>query len=428
MTTLRYDSYRSDEKYTHYLFRFPAKFHPPVLRRLIDLYSDQGDQLLDPFCGSGTLLVEALLNNRHAIGVDVDPLSILISRAKARPIGRRRLTKGLSAIQRLVQPVRRSEAEYDRLIHNDFSDSAVARLRSAFAIPDIPNIHHWFRNYVSIDLARLRSAILAAQCEPDLRRFFLACFASIIRNASNADPVPVSGLEVTAHMRMLDEAGRRIDPFELFECKALREIEGMAELWESATRVRINVRIGDATRLAALVTPGTVDVVMTSPPYNIAVDYYRRHTLEMYWLGLVNSHDDRLRLLPRYLGRVGVRTRSHRLRVEVENKYLLSLLKHAEGISPVRARALKHYAVSMEKVLTGIYGVLKRKGIAVIVVGNAKWNGCRVRPTRLLEQLSNNRFKIVERASYRTHNRYMSYTRQNGADIGREHVLVLQKR
>src|SRR5260370_39197921 len=70
------------ERLTHYLFRYPAKFHPPVARALVERYSEPGDLVLDCFCGSGTLLVEAAVLGRHALGTDVDPLAAWVSEAK----------------------------------------------------------------------------------------------------------------------------------------------------------------------------------------------------------------------------------------------------------------------------------------------------------------------------------------------------------
>jgi DNA methylase len=63
----------SDGRLTHYMFRYPAKFHPPLVRRLLADYTQRGHRVLDPFCGSGTLLVEAAIAGRHATGTAVDP-------------------------------------------------------------------------------------------------------------------------------------------------------------------------------------------------------------------------------------------------------------------------------------------------------------------------------------------------------------------
>jgi hypothetical protein len=148
----------------------------------------------------------------------------------------------------------------------------------------------------------------------------------------------------------------------------------------------------------------------------------------MYWLGLVESHDDRLKLSRRYVGRVRVKLRNWYLQWEPESTYLKRLLAHAATIGPSRERALRHYCASMDRVLLQMSKALKRNAAAVIVVGNAKWNGRRVRATRLIEELVGNRFRVAEKLTYRTSNRYMSYSRHNGADVNREYVIVLQRR
>jgi len=72
----------SGDKLNHQVFRFPAKFYPPVARKLIELVSKVGETVLDPFCGSGTLLVEVAALGRNSVGSDVDPLAVFVTRAK----------------------------------------------------------------------------------------------------------------------------------------------------------------------------------------------------------------------------------------------------------------------------------------------------------------------------------------------------------
>ena len=428
MSRLHFARYRREQKLTHYLFRFPAKFHPPALRCLIDRYSDEGQTILDPFCGSGTLLVEALSAGRHAVGVDVDPVARFISKVKSKPINPKVLRSKAQVLLATLKGLRRGDAEYDRLMFEDLSPTAIERFRQGFGIPQIPKMTHWFRTYVVLDLARIRNAISSLDAAPEIRAFFLACFASIIRNASNADPVPVSGLEVTAHMRERDRKGRRIDPFEMFENKVRRELDGMAELWEVASDTSIRVLKGDATSLRSALGDALCDVAITSPPYNTAVDYYRRHMLEMYWLGLVETQDDRLALAPSYVGRIQIRKDNKRLKTTFKSRYVNNLIAHAGAIDDARARAVTHYCASMDKSLRQVARSLRPRGRAIFVVGNAKWNGARVRATKLLAELAEPNFEIEEMLSYPARNRYMSYARHNGASVDREYVVVLTKR
>jgi len=229
-------------------------------------------------------------------------------------------------------------------------------------------------------------------------------------------------------MRELDQRGRRIDPFALFEGKVVKAINGMSELFNNAESGGARAYRIDVAKLLRYVPPSSIDTIITSPPYNTAVDYYRRHTLEMYWLNLVRSQDDRLALIRQYIGRERVRVDNPRLRWQTSSPYLNRLLDHAAKISPYRERALHHYCSSMHSALKQFAKVLKKDGLAVIVVGNSKWNGRRVRPTKLIEELASENFDTLERLTYRTRNRYMSYSRHNGADIDKEYVIALRKK
>ena len=66
----------STKSLTHGFHSYPAMMIPQVARRLIEKYSKEGDILLDPFCGSGSVLVEARLARRYSWGIDLNPLAI----------------------------------------------------------------------------------------------------------------------------------------------------------------------------------------------------------------------------------------------------------------------------------------------------------------------------------------------------------------
>jgi hypothetical protein len=415
-------------RWTHYLFRFPAKFHPPVARALLERFSQRGDRIYDPFCGSGTLLVEGAVSERRSVGSDVDPLAAFISQVKTNPIDGDALGHTNELLNERLAIEFRSERDYERLQWKDISSTAFQRELRDLWVPEIPNLFHWFRRYVIVDLARILAAIEDTLMPPQHRSFFRLCAASIIRNASNADPVPVSGLEVTSHMKRKDADGRVINPFLLFQrasCRAIRDMDTYAQAVKRSKSPRVVT--ADATNLRGAVR-GPVDAVITSPPYHGAVDYYRRHQLEMFWLGLTATHDERLTLLERYIGRGEVPNKHPLLKAEVDLPDDWKRLEDSmRAVNRQRANAFRHYCVSLHLSLQQLSRVIRADAPVVMVVGHSKWNGVAIDTSELFQEIAAPDFELSEYFSYPVRNRYMSYARRNGANIDREYVLVLRR-
>ena len=72
---------------THGFYKYPARFAPQLARALIERFTEPGDLVLDPFCGGGTSLVEAAALGRRAIGLDISPLAVFLTRVKTYPLG-----------------------------------------------------------------------------------------------------------------------------------------------------------------------------------------------------------------------------------------------------------------------------------------------------------------------------------------------------
>jgi hypothetical protein len=415
---------------THYLFRFPAKFHPPVASTLIERFTKEGDQVLDPFCGSGTLLVQAAVLGRPSLGMDVDPLAIAVTRAKTHRYRIGLLEASGLKIATIVGEHWRSAAEYKRRQFDDLTEAEYAAELAPVApwVPAIPNLLHWFRRYVIIDLARLRCGIETADIPTDHRAFFRVVFASIIRAASNADPVPVSGLEVTKWMIERDQAGRIIDPFRLYAAAQAKALDA-ARAFTAKAKISspADAFLGDATAIGDAIS-GKVDAVITSPPYHGAVDYYRRHQLEMYWLGLTTDHSERLTLLNQYVGRPKVPQSHEFVKAPLETKHAKSWESRIRKVSDERADSFHHYMTGMNRFFSGLADHLRKGAPAVLVVGHSDWNGTKIPTTKLFQELAGEPFRLDEVLHYPVKNRYMSYERHNAADISREYVLVLRRR
>src|SRR6266436_2261599 len=75
------------EGLTHNFYRYPARFSPIFARTAIELFTNPGDTVLDPFSGSATSLVESLALGRHAVGADISELAVFLAKAKTLLIG-----------------------------------------------------------------------------------------------------------------------------------------------------------------------------------------------------------------------------------------------------------------------------------------------------------------------------------------------------
>lgn len=415
-------------KLTHYLFRYPAKFHPPVVRQLIEDYSAEGERIFDPFCGSGTSLVEAAVAGRNAHGTDLDPVAVFVSSVKTRRYRINHLRTTAARLLADLERYERPEKEYKERQHVDLAMHEAEREKGHLWTPDIPRIEHWFRRYVLVDLARILNGIKCSEMPESHRTFMRLCFASIIRASSNADPVPVSGLEVTSYMRRRDEAGRIVNPFQLLRVAVKKGLNAAEEYCDSVNRnTVVSASTADATRLDG--RTGVVDVVITSPPYHNAVDYYRRHKLEMYWLGFTRTQEERLALKGDYIGSATVR-KSHPFVAGEDSLPAKAACweRRIREVSDRRADSFRYYVTSMQRVFSGLYKVLRPGGRAVFVIGKSAWNGMALPSTELFSEICGERFRLVEHLWYPVKNRYMSYDRHNGANINREDVLVFERK
>ena len=148
----------------------------------------------------------------------------------------------------------------------------------------------------------------------------------------------------------------------------------------------------------------------------------------MYWLGLTESHEDRLALLQKYIGRDKVPKRHPFVSEEkIETPLVEAWERQIRKAHSHRADAFKHYVIAMRKAFREIASVLKPDGHALFVVGHSTWNGKVIPTSKLFIELARPWLVLAEKLWYPVANRYMSYSRHNGASIDTEYVLVFKR-
>jgi DNA modification methylase len=260
----------------HGYHRYPAKFIPQLVSRLIELYSVPGDLVGDPFLGSATTGIEALRLGRRFRGSDISQVALLISRAKCFPIEPRLLSEAWLRLDLLLNdvphPGRRplTEAERDVISSIDIAHvTGEARLC------------YWFPAQYRESLEALFFHILSVRDE--LVRTFLLCgFSNILKRCS----IWLSGS--TKAQKDLDKTLG--DPVEEFRRQGLNMIQRNHLYWDDLIQRGVDpdglvercvINLQDARQLE--LPNNAVDLLVTSPPYAICYEYKEIHQLTQLW-------------------------------------------------------------------------------------------------------------------------------------------------
>ncbi len=242
----------------HAIHPYPAKFIPEIPRALIGLFH-RGDStaILDPFCGSGTSLLESVYAGLEAVGVDVNPLAVLIAKVKTTAL----------------------RVQLSRFGHKVCTAAQNAAARDSVEIPTIPNLDHWFEKPVQRALAALVSQINSVEdCD----------VANALRVALSSMIVRVSNQESDTRYAAVKKDVAEEDVWCLFERAVLTVERGVAELAPHFFRPqpKVSVLLKDLMQLEPAEIGRKVGLVITSPPYPNAYEYWLYHKYRMFWLGM----------------------------------------------------------------------------------------------------------------------------------------------
>lgn len=328
----------SDEESTllhvHGFHTYPARLHPLSARGLVEAFSPWGGVVLDPFCGSGTVLVEARALGRKTTGVDANPLAIELSWLKA--------IAPSEAFVEHIEATARSVAE-----SAEARRKAKAGATRRYGEEDVA----LFDPHVLLELDGLRDAISRIEQLPLRRALLLVLSASLTKfSKRSGDTAPheapkriASGYPIRFFVKKAHELQRRLHDY-------------AALLPPGAPFPRL--KLGDARKLDT-VRPGSVDLVLTSPPYPGVYDYVEQHRARLRWLGLSARHFEN--------AEIGAR-------------------RHARAVG--YDAALARWQDEFGAVLAEIERVLAPKGCALLVLSDSVLAGRAVYADDVVEDLA----------------------------------------
>jgi site-specific DNA-methyltransferase (cytosine-N4-specific) len=252
----------TNESDAHNIHPFPAKFIAEIPRKVFSFFPvPSGTAVLDPFAGSGTALLEAQRAGLNFVGVDLNPIAVLICRVKTGGpiIGAVETARNVSAAAQ-----KRLQAKY-------------------FAVPEIPRLDHWFQPDVAAAMSCITTEIEKLESGSKMKDFLCLSLSAIT--------VRVSNQESETRYAALDKGLDSSDVFRLFEKSAMSiaaKFQRSDTLFSYRTG-RGEVIQSDSREIGKIEMP-PISLVVTSPPYPNAFEYWLYNKYRMYWLGFDPIH------------------------------------------------------------------------------------------------------------------------------------------
>ena len=328
--------------YTHNYFKYPCKFIPEIPRWAIKKYATEGTIIFDPFSGSGTTLLESIINGYDSYGTEIDDVAKLLIKVKTTKL----TTSEVEEMSMIV----------DNIIDRIEEDS------TNIIIPDINNMNHWFPDENINQLGQIRFYINQIN-NKNIKDFLLICLASIIRKCSFADdssPKPY----VSSKVKKIPS-----NPKKEFKVIYEKYKIGMEKLIELNNENSALIVKGNALDVNL---DKKVDLIITSPPYINAFDYARTMRLENLWLGyLTESEITKKKKL--YVGTENIKKVEEIENLEIldESNLLKEYYTKIFKIDEKRALIVKRFFQDMKTNLEEMYKILNKNGYYCIVIGNS---------------------------------------------------------
>jgi site-specific DNA-methyltransferase (cytosine-N4-specific) len=367
--------HHKEEATIHDIHPYFASFNPAIPRTFIEWFTGKGDVVLDPFCGSGTTLVEARLEGRPCIGIDVNPLACLISKVKTTPIPEAQLERTKDLLNGIIEDL--------HAIHGQ--STLVGRPVPVISkIPDFLRRDFWFKPSVLRELGVIRAHIDNIK-NKDLRDLCSVALSSII--------VKVSNQAHESRYQRIDKKVGLYEPFSLFEAKLKAMVGRVREFALLAENSFTRIACQDLRYCT--VEDEIADLIVTSPPYLNAWDYNLYQKFRLHWLGF-----DHLSLRRAEIG-------AH--------------LKHSYIDDPVG-----EYSNDLDLCLRQMFRMLRKEGICCIVIGESTIKGRHVDVGMLLESLASN-------SGFKTERKYKQailgphFSQSRSVTSKTETILVLKK-
>jgi len=414
---------------THSFHEYKGRFYPQLAKAFMNYAGiKKGDTVLDPFCGSGTTLVESFLFGANAIGVDINPIAFLLAKAKVNSILLKQ--KDLSIVKKVFKTLPNDSGwEKIKICHHK-------------EYLDVEYLIKWFPENTLKKIIYIQEIIKELPKE-SYKLFSKVVLSNLLRDYSFQDPT-----QLRIRRRQDTPPENLIEVFIKNLYEQIENLESFQVLNHFELSSTVVNYLGDVRTLmkSAKLEKNSVDVVITSPPYATALPYVDTDRLSLFAFGYTNKNNFR-KLEECLIGNREI-TKSKRVILdrELERNFeksvlpneIILLLKRIYLLNKVAnvgfrrkntAALLYKYFLDMHEGMNQVSKVLKKNKYAFFVVGNNRTTAGTETiniPTDdfigLIAQANN--FKLIEKINMTVQQSYMIHSKNS---IDKESILVLQK-
>ncbi|WP_179345006.1 DNA methyltransferase [Winogradskyella ursingii] len=345
---------KSTQQWTHGYHRYPAKFLPNLVKKIIEDHTNPGDVIADLFAGCGTTLVESKIHGRKSVGVDINPVAQLITDVKTSPI-----RQGL-----VVAKYEIILAEIENFKPEDFHN-----------IEKHDRIDYWFYPNEKYQIAFLYQTITELRTTKKVKNFFLVALSNILKNCSK-------WLQSSTKPQV-DPDKVPTDVFKTFN----RQVKSMLkknELFFNAleklefTDIESKLVLEDARNTS--IKSGSISAIITSPPYVTSYEYADLHQLTGYWFDYLNNL---LEFRKNFIGTFYSYGESLSSHSKIAQRSIDDLKdKHLRT-----AKEVANYFNDMYEVSNEMYRILKDGGKTFVVIGNTTFKNVKIQSAEIFAEL-----------------------------------------
>lgn len=338
---------------THSYHRYPAKFIPNIVEKLLNDFTKKGDLVLDPFGGCGTTLVESKRLGRKSICFDINPVAKFIAEVKVTPINPKKL-----------------DGEFDKLQNRLSKNKKIA---SSYHLKN-ERILYWFDTKTITELDFIYSEIKKIK-NKNIRKFFLCAFSHNLKNSSRW---------LMKSIKPTIDKNKKIPSISknfLKHTRSMIKKNGQFySLLQSNNNLKTSAKVllRDSRKKFTLRNNG-VDLIITSPPYVTSYEYADLHQLSLLWFGNdKKDFKDWYRFSSNFTdfrkNFIGTSCKNKQ-KGEIGSQIGSNITENLYVLDKAISKDVSNYFIDMNLAFREMYRVLEKGKHACIVIGNTELRG-----------------------------------------------------